>query len=400
MEVSGHGQSLGRIFAFYTQYYLLVVFTTENKCSKKHARNLREPRLPCTQYKSYCFRTYAGPSHELSRRARFGGLQDETFVVHHGQTGFDNNDHPNAHVSAGADMNVSDWPDRREYPFESHYFQVAAGNMHYVDKGSGAPVVMLHGNPTWSFLYRKLIQRLSPAYRCIAPDFLGFGLSDKPRDWSYLPEEHAGTLTDLIHELELKNITLVVQDWGGPIGMAYATAHPDNIARVVVMNTWAWPVNRDPHYLVFSLFMGGPIGRMLIRKRNFFANNVMRGAFGDKSRLIHEIHEQYLRALPFEDDRKGCSVFPGQIIGSTPWLRTIRQGLPALRHKPALLVWGMKDIAFREKELRRWQQVFPGAETIRLQSVGHFVQEEAPEELADAVETFLRGTAQVDISWD
>ena len=117
-------------------------------------------------------------------------------------------------------MSEADWIDRDEYPFESHYIQVPAGRMHYVDEGSGQPVVMVHGNPTWSFLYRKVIKRLQPEYRCIAMDHLGFGLSDKPKDWSYLPAEHSTNLATLIEGLGLKNITLVVQDWGGPIGLS------------------------------------------------------------------------------------------------------------------------------------------------------------------------------------
>ena len=168
-------------------------------------------------------------------------------------------------------MSNTNWIDREEYPFESHYFDVPAGSLHYVDEGCGQPIVMVHGNPTWSYLYRHLIKRLRSEYRCLAPDHLGFGLSDKPKDWSYLPADHATNLTALIEELGLKNITLVVQDWGGPIGLSYAVDHPENVARIIIMNTWAWPVNRDWYYIAFSGFVGGPIGRMLIRRYNFFA---------------------------------------------------------------------------------------------------------------------------------
>ena len=286
-------------------------------------------------------------------------------------------------------MTNTDWINRTEYPFASHHFQTPAGRLHYVDEGDGQPVVMLHGNPTWSFLYRNLIKQLSPHYRCIAPDHLGFGLSDKPADWSYLPSDHADNLAALIEHLGLKNITLVVQDWGGPIGLHYAVTHPGNVARLVVMNSWAWPVNHDPHYLMFSMFMGGPIGRMLIRKRNFFAGTFMRAAFGDKSKLSQETHEHYLRALPDAEARRGCYIFPKQIVDSTEWLRRIWSSVPVLRDKPALFVWGMEDVAFREKELKQWLNAFPQARIVRLLRVGHFVQEEAPEELAQAVEDFL-----------
>lgn len=289
-------------------------------------------------------------------------------------------------------MSDSAWINRNEYPFESRYFEVPAGRLHYVDEGAGSPIVMVHGNPTWSFLYRDLIKRLKPRYRCIALDHIGFGLSDKPKDWSYLPEDHTKNLTALINNLELSNITLVLQDWGGPIGLSYAVAHPEKVARIVLMNTWAWPVNRDFHYIAFSRFMGGPVGRMLIRRYNFFAQVVLRQAFGDKSKLSKAVHTHYLRPLEMPENRKGCMVFPKQIIDSTPWLERIWRRISTLNDKPKLFIWGMKDIAFRDKELKRWEQTFPEARSVRLDTVGHFVQEEAPVELAEAVIPFLSET--------
>jgi haloalkane dehalogenase len=287
-------------------------------------------------------------------------------------------------------MSNTDWLDRQEYPFASHYFQTAAGRMHYVDKGGGEVVLMLHGNPAWSFLYRKLIKRLSPNYRCIAPDLIGFGLSDKPYHWSYLPEDHALYIEAFIEHLGLKDITLVVNDWGGPIGMHYAVNHPENIKRLVVLNTWAWPVDDDFHYVSFSAMMGGPVGRFLIRHFNFFANSFMRVAFGDKSKLTQHAHDHYRNALPSGESRKGSWVFPKRIIGSTPWLRGIWEKMPVLKDKTTLFVWGMKDVAFREQELKRWQQALPNSIALHLNEVGHYVSEEAPEELGEATENFLK----------
>lgn len=252
-------------------------------------------------------------------------------------------------------MSLPDWIDRTEYPFAPHSFQTAAGKMSYLDEGSGEVVVMLHGNLVWSFAYRKLIERLSPRFRCIAPDHIGFGLSDKPFDWNYLPEEHAKNLEALIEHLNLKDITLVVNDWGGPIGMWYAVNHPHNVKRLVVLNTWAWPVDDDFHYVSFSAMMGGPVGRFLIKRFNFFVTSFMRVAFGDKSKLGEHTLRHYKEALPTAESRKGCYVFPKRIIGSTPWLAQIWSRMGALKDKPALFVWGMKDVAFREKELKRWQ---------------------------------------------
>jgi haloalkane dehalogenase len=291
-------------------------------------------------------------------------------------------------------MNDGSWIDRKEYPFESRCLQTPAGRLHYVDEGSGPPVMMVHGNPTWSFVYRKLIKRLRSGYRCIAADHLGFGLSDKPKGWSYLPQDHSANLSALIGGLGLKSITLVVQDWGGPIGLSYAVAQPENVARIVIMNTWAWPVNRDPYYVAFSSFVGGPIGRMLIRRHNFFARTIMPRAFGDKAKLSAAVHEHYLRALDDPADRTGCLELPRQIIASTAWLAQLWDGILNLKGKPKLIVWGMKDIAFRQKELKRWERTFPDARAIRLSAVGHFVQEEAPDELAEAVVSFLEETVE------
>jgi haloalkane dehalogenase len=293
---------------------------------------------------------------------------------------------PAISMSTGHDL-----VDRNAYPFDSHCLGLPAGRLHYVDVGEGPPVVMVHGNPTWSFLYRDLIRRLSAEHRCVAIDHLGLGWSDKPRGWSYLPQDHAANLAVLIDTLQRKDITLVVQDWGGPIGLSHAVAHPENVARVVLMNTRAWPVNRDPYYIAFSDFMGEPIGRTLIRRYNFFAGTMMRRLFGDKTRLTPEAHAQYLRALPTAADREGCVVLPKQIVSATPWLGRLWSRMPALADKPILIVWGMKDIAFREEELRRWETVFSKAHPVRLPTVGHFVQEEAPQELARAVGAFPDG---------
>lgn len=286
-------------------------------------------------------------------------------------------------------MSDISWLDRTEYPFESHYLDVEAGRLHYVDQGAGAPIVMVHGNPTWSFLYRHLIKQLSPHYRCVAPDHIGFGLSDKPVDWAYLPHQHTENLTALIDHLGLKDITLVVQDWGGPTGLAYAIAHPENVRRLVILNTWLWPVNKDPYYIGFSGFMGGPIGRHLIKRHNFFVNGVMSQSYGDKKRLTPAIHRHYSAPLSMPAERKGCWVFPGQIVGASEWLAEIWSKRAVLRPMSKLIVWGTKDIAFRENELKTWSREFPEAQILRQRGVGHYVQEELGPGLGDIVARFL-----------
>jgi haloalkane dehalogenase len=281
------------------------------------------------------------------------------------------------------------WLDGREYPFQSRYLDLPAGRLHYVDEGSGQPVVMVHGNPTWSFLYRHLIKELSPHYRCVAMDHLGFGLSQKPLDWSYRPQEHSRHVAALIEALDLQNITLVVQDWGGPIGLSYAIDQPQNVRRLVIINTWLWPVNDDWYYVAFSRFTGGAIGRFLIRRFNFFARVIMPFSFGDRRKLTRAIHEQYLQPLALPEERKGCWVLPGEILGAADWLAGLWDRRALLAEKPALIVWGMKDIAFREKELNTWRAALPAAEVVRLPQTGHYVQEEGADQLNSAVARFL-----------
>ncbi|CAN5743353.1 hypothetical protein BH24DEI2_BH24DEI2_16170 [soil metagenome] len=132
------------------------------------------------------------------------------------------------------------WLDPLLYPFASHWLEVGPGRMHYLDEGTGPTVVMVHGTPSWSFLYRHLVRELSPDYRCVAPDNMGFGLSDKPAEFAYTPVAHAENLETFIDTLALKDIVLVVHDFGGPIGLSYALKHPENVRALVVMNTWLW----------------------------------------------------------------------------------------------------------------------------------------------------------------
>lgn len=216
-------------------------------------------------------------------------------------------------------------------------------------------------------------------------DHLGFGLSDKPREFSYLPADHAKNLEAVLEPMDLHDVTLVVNDWGGPIGLSYALDHPERISRLVITNTWMWSVRGDWYYQGFSGFMGSPLGRYLIGHHNFFANNVMKRAVGTRSPLTPEIHEQYLAPLATVDDRRGSWVFPRQIIGSSNWLSSLWDRRDVLADMDVTIVWGMKDIAFREKELNRWRELFPDATVVRLDDVGHFVSQEAPEEVTAAV---------------
>lgn len=286
-------------------------------------------------------------------------------------------------------MELPEWLDKAEYPFDPKGFETAVGTMRYVDEGDGAPIVMVHGNPYWSFEYRGLIRRFAPTNRCIAPDHIGFGLSDKPADWDYLPEHHADNLESLLESLDLNDITLVVNDWGGPIGISYAIAHPSRVKQIVITNTWCWSVSGDWYYRGFSGFMGGLIGKYLILRRNFFARTIVRAVFGDRTKLTPLLHRHITAPLSTPGKRRGSWVFPREITGSSQWLAGLWSAREFLRGKVTLIAWGMKDIAFREKELATWVETFPEARVVRFPETGHFVADEASEELGREMEAFL-----------
>lgn len=278
------------------------------------------------------------------------------------------------------------WLPEELYPFDSHYADIDGARVHYVDEGSGPPLLLLHGNPTWSFLYRDLIKDLRDSYRCIAPDHPGFGLSQAPAGYGYTPAEHAKVLERLVTELDLKDVTMMVQDWGGPIGFAVATRHPDRFAGFVIGNTWSWPKS-DPGTQLFSRILGGPIGGYLILQRNFFVEKILPGNVKRK-KLAPAVMEAYRGPFQTPESRRPLHVFPREILASRPFLAEIERGLPALADRPALLVWPTKDIAFRDPERRRWEQTFPNHRTVVLEGAGHYIQEDAPEEIVAAIRSW------------
>jgi haloalkane dehalogenase len=273
------------------------------------------------------------------------------------------------------------WPDL--YPFESHHAEVDGCDVHYVDEGSGPPLLLLHGNPTWSFLYREIIKGLRDRYRCIAPDHPGFGRSRARPGYGFTPAEHSQVLERFVEQLDLSELTMMVQDWGGPIGFGVATRQPERFRAFVIGNTWAWPKS-DLGTQIFSRTLGGPIGRHLILERNFFVEKIIPGGVRRK-KLSSDVMDAYREPFPTVDSRNPMHVFPGEILGSRPFLAQIEAGLPALRDRPALLVWPTKDIAFREPERKRWEQVFPNHKTVLLEGAGHYIQEDAPEEIVAAI---------------
>ena len=180
-------------------------------------------------------------------------------------------------------------------------------------------------------------------------------------------------------------MTLVVGDWGGPIGLSYAIRHPDKIKSILITNTWLWSVRNDLYYQGFSGFMGGPIGRWLIRRYNFFAKTILWMSYGDRSKLTPHIHKHYLEPFSRPDERKGSWILPKQIIDSSAWLDSLWSQRDILNGKISLIAWGMKDIAFRKNELDKWISAFPNVRVQRFEKSGHFLLEENPSELAQEI---------------
>ena len=282
---------------------------------------------------------------------------------------------------------------RSEYPFESHFFDVGDGvRMHYLDEGprNDEAVVMLHGNPTWSFYYRNVVQALRGRMRCIVPDHVGMGLSDKPAKYPYQLARRIGDVQKLIAHLGLKRIHLIVHDWGGAIGMGVATRAADATGTIVLLNTAAFPDENIPGRI--SVCRWPVIGSLLVRGFNGFAGpavsmavtkplsaEVRAGLLAPyRSWASRVAVHQFVRDIPMTPDH-----------ASLPILQQTATDLSWLRAKPILIGWGGKDFCFTDHFFERWKQFFPQAETEYYADAGHYVIEDAREQLVPRIAEFL-----------
>jgi haloalkane dehalogenase len=280
------------------------------------------------------------------------------------------------------------------------------GEMHYVDEGSGPPILFVHGTPTNSYEYRHLIAALSKRNRCIAPDHLGFGESSRPPSFAYTPEAHAAVLREFVERLGLDDFTLVVHDFGGPIGLPLITDHPSHpshppdsphsphsphVSRLILMNTWAWPLDDDPKMARGARFIGGAIGRFLYRYANASLRLIMPSAYGDRKKLTPEIHRRYLDVFGDRDARVlVLHALAKSLLGSRSHYQSLLDRLDRLRAMPVLIVWGMKDSAFQPYQFERWRQLLPGAQVETIEGAGHWPHEEEPGRVVAAIERFLK----------
>ncbi len=285
------------------------------------------------------------------------------------------------------------WLDRQAYPFQAHSVQLPAGRMHYVDEGRGPPLLLVHGTPTWSFEWRHLIAGLAGSHRVIAPDHLGFGLSERPADFGYRPEDHAAALAAFVDRLGLADFTLVVHDYGGPIALPLALDGSRRVGRLVVINSWMWSFEDDRGMRRKARLASGALGRFLYRRLNFSLRVLTPSVYGDRRKLTPAIHRQYLE--PFSDvQSRSLVLWPlaRALLGSSAHYRALWERREQLGALPALIVWGLRDGAFPAPQLARWRQVMPRAEVLELPAAGHWPHEEAPAEVLAAVRAFLQKT--------
>jgi pimeloyl-ACP methyl ester carboxylesterase len=302
-------------------------------------------------------------------------------------------------------MTVSvDWTFGGTWPFEPRWFETAEGKLHYVDEGprDAPPVVMVHGNPTWGYLWRNFIPPLVEAgFRVIVPDHLGFGRSDKPDDPElYRIPRHAARLEQLLESLDLDGATVVPQDWGGPIGLAWAARHPEKIHSLAILNTFAHPPQEKVKLpLPLHLFRMPGLGELMVKGGHAFVRLFMfRAGLCHPERLGPVERSAYLAPHPNWSSRTGILVFPREIPSGpqgpvSEFLTGVHSGLTQLSSKPTFIAWAMKDVAFLPSYLDQlWLPDFPKAEVLRLPEAGHYLQEDAHEKIVPALKEFLMRT--------
>lgn len=276
-----------------------------------------------------------------------------------------------------------------EYPFESHFLKISDNNLHYVDTGKGEVILMLHGNPTWSFFYRNLAKYFSKNYRVIVPDHIGCGLSSKPQDYEYTLATHVDNICLLVEKLNLSAITLVVHDWGGAIGMGLATRHPHLIKKIVVMNTAAFRSIEIPSRINI---LRNPLGAWFIRSFNGFAGPAT--FMASKKGLSPLVKKGFV--LPYHDyeSRIATAKFVqdipmNELHPTYKTLSNIEEKLPTLK-APVLILWGAKDFCFTMNFQKRWLDIFPKARAVTYANAGHYLIEDEEAAVISEIEQFLK----------
>ena len=284
-----------------------------------------------------------------------------------------------------------------EYPFQSRWLDLDAFRLHYFDEGRGEPLLMVHGNPTWSFLWRHIARELRFDYRPIGIDHVGCGLSDKPRNLTYSLPVHAAHLVRLIDQLELQDVTLIAHDWGGPIGLRALLERRDRFRRIILFNTGAFPPPFVPWRIrVCRLPVLGRIG---VQGFNLFARAAQTMAMHHPENVSDTAKSGLIWPYDSWDHRQAIYQFVRDIPTSPAhptwrYLVEIEQQLSSLGDLPIQLIWGMRDWCFRPICLERLQQHWPHAEVVKFEDAGHWVTEEVPKDVVKHVSEFLQRTKQ------
>jgi haloalkane dehalogenase len=284
------------------------------------------------------------------------------------------------------------------FPFNRNFINRNGHQYHYVNEGQGSPVVMVHGNPSWSFYYRNLVSQLSKNHQCIVPDHIGCGLSDKPDDdgYDYTLANRIDDLEALLEHLDVKeNITLVVHDWGGMIGMGYAARYPERIKRLVILNTGAFHLPKAKK-LPPALWLGRNtiVGTLLVRGFNAFSS--VASYIGVKRKpMSAEVREAYVAPFNSWTNRISTLRFIQDIplkIGDRNYqlVSDIAASLAQFDKLPMLVCWGLKDFVFDKHFLDEWQHRFPEAQVHAFDDCGHYILEDASDEVVPLIDNFLK----------
>jgi haloalkane dehalogenase len=287
-------------------------------------------------------------------------------------------------------VSTADW--RSLYPFQSRYLAVGGYRYHYVDEGQGDVLLLVHGNPTWSFYWRNLIVALRERYRVIAVDHLGCGLSDKPRHYPYQLGQHVENLGRLVESLDLGDVTLLAHDWGGAIGLGSAVARPDRFARFVMFNTAAFRSRHMPWRI--AICRTPLLGRLAVQGLNAFARAALTMAVSHRERMTPALQAGLLAPYDNWDHRQAIYRFVEDIpmhdgAPSYETLRQIEEKLTTLAAREWMFIWGLRDWCFTPQFLERFLDFVPSAEVHRLADAGHYVIEDAYERIIPLVEQFL-----------
>jgi pimeloyl-ACP methyl ester carboxylesterase len=284
------------------------------------------------------------------------------------------------------------------FPFAPHYLTVDDVRLHFVDEGAGEPVVLVHGDPTWGYLYRTFVPALARRRRCIVPDHMGMGKSETPaHPYPYRLGHHIANLEALVLALDVRTATLVVHDWGGPVGLGVAVRHPDRIKRLVLMNTWAsapWPGAPFPRLIEL---IRSARGERFVLERNGYLDPALLGTTAHPERFTPTVLQAYRAPFPTPASRRALLCWSRDIPVSDadpsyPEMKRIEERLTLFASIPTLLVWGMRDPVLPPQVLRWWQDRLPHAVTREIEEASHFLQEDAPEQVLNALEEFLAAT--------